>query len=64
MTDVDITWDSKVEKLLFKIPNYIRDKFYAWIFAVKRMGLSEVRKLSGYHDEPLKGSRQGNAQSA
>lgn len=27
--------------------------------AVERDGLHEVRKVPGYHDEPLKGSRQG-----
>ena len=26
---------------------------------VERVGVSEVRKLSGYHDEPLKGTRKG-----
>lgn len=26
---------------------------------VERVGLAEVRKLSGYHDEPLKGTRKG-----
>jgi proteic killer suppression protein len=25
----------------------------------ERVGLTEVRKLSGYHDEPLKGTRKG-----
>ena len=27
--------------------------------AVEREGLHEVRKIPGYHDEPLKGPRQG-----
>jgi len=27
--------------------------------AVERDGLHEVRKIPGYHDEPLKGKRQG-----
>ena len=31
----------------------------AWIEDVGHRGLSEVRKLPGYHDEPLKGKRKG-----
>ena len=31
----------------------------AWIEDVGHRGLSEVRKLPGYHDEPLHGVRKG-----
>lgn len=34
-------------------------KLQAWIDDVEDAGLSEVRKISGYHDEPLKGNRTG-----
>lgn len=30
-----------------------------WIRTVENLGLREVRKRPGYHDEPLKGSRRG-----
>lgn len=30
-----------------------------WVHAVGQYGLREVRKISGYHDEPLKGERKG-----
>jgi len=30
-----------------------------WIDGVSRDGLEEMRKLSGFHDEPLKGKRAG-----
>jgi len=30
-----------------------------WIFQVESIGINEVRKILGYHDEPLKGDRQG-----
>ena len=30
-----------------------------WVTAVEHDGLEEVRKVPGYHDEPLKGGRMG-----
>ena len=49
----------KARKQLEKIPFAIRDKLDAWIQAVEHDGLMTTRKLSGYHDEPLKGKRLG-----
>lgn len=49
----------KVEKILDKIPHYIRDKLFSWSRAVELEGIEIVRKISGYHDEPLKGKRRG-----
>ncbi len=49
----------KVEKQLKKIPEYVVDKLRAWAMSVEMAGLSEVRKISGHHDEPLKGYRKG-----
>lgn len=46
-------------KALRKVPGYIVDKLETWVDAVERDGLHEVRKIPGYHDEPLKGPRQG-----
>lgn len=30
-----------------------------WIDAIERLGIEEVRKIPGFHDEPLKGNRKG-----
>jgi len=38
---------------------HIAEKLYTWIKQVKLLGLSEIRKIKGYHDEPLKGDRDG-----
>jgi proteic killer suppression protein len=46
-------------KELRKIPIQIVDKLQSWIEAVQLEGLREVKKLSGFHDEPLKGKRKG-----
>ncbi|QRN02953.1 type II toxin-antitoxin system mRNA interferase toxin, RelE/StbE family [Legionella sp. MW5194] len=44
---------------LQKVPAYIALKLAAWIEAVAHDGLMEVRKIPGFHDEPLKGNRVG-----
>jgi proteic killer suppression protein len=59
MREFRVTWSSKVDKQLSRIPGYIRDKFIAWALAVERVGMPETRKLAGFHDEPLKGVRNG-----
>ncbi len=47
------------EKQLSKVPDFIRKKVIFWIFLVETKGLAEVMKSSGFHDEPLKGTRRG-----
>lgn len=47
------------EKRLRSAPGYIKDALYAWVTAVQREGIREVRRLPGYHDEPLHGDRRG-----
>jgi proteic killer suppression protein len=42
-----------------KLPCHITRKFRAWVDDVGHQGLMEVRKIPGYHDEPLKGKRKG-----
>ena len=49
----------KVDKQLRKVPKYVQEKLRAWADAVEEEGLSETRKIPGYHDEPLKGDREG-----
>jgi hypothetical protein len=46
-------------KVLSKTPNYLQEKFRAWLEAVSRVGLLETRKRPGWHDEQLVGSRKG-----
>ena len=41
-----------------KVPLYIALKLQVWIDEVGHRGLNKVRKISGYHDEPLKGNRE------
>ena len=50
---------NSLEKNFHKIPLPIKKKLFTWVAAVEEKGLHEVRKIPGYHDEPLKGDRQG-----
>ena len=54
-----VIWGKHVEKQLDRIPEPIVRKFRIWVALVEESGIREVRKLKGFHDEPLKGKRQG-----
>jgi proteic killer suppression protein len=47
-------------KDLKKIPKHVVTKLQAWVNDVEDRGLPNVKKIPGYHDEPIKGKeRQG-----
>lgn len=46
-------------KQLRKVPRHVVDKLLGWVRSVEQEGLEEVRKIPGYHDEPLRGKRSG-----
>jgi len=56
---VKVVFTAPAFKSLSKLPGYIVSKLKVWIRQVELLGLQEVRRLSGYHDEPLKGVRAG-----
>lgn len=47
------------QKQLRALPQHVVLKLLAWVEDVEERGLEEVRKVPGFHDEPLKGTRQG-----
>ena len=55
----DVVLSTKATKDLKKVPKHIVLKLMGWIEAVNHSGLHEVRKVPGYHDEPLSGVRKG-----
>ena len=60
MKDIfEVSLSRNALKQLKKVPLHIAVKLQAWIDDVGHRGLSEVRKIPGYHDEPLKGLRLG-----
>jgi toxin HigB-1 len=54
-----VTLSERAAKDLRSVPRYIQEKLLIWIDAVELRGLAEVRKVPGFHDEPLKGDRKG-----
>jgi proteic killer suppression protein len=54
-----VTWGKQVEKQLDRVPDVIVRKFRIWVALVEESGIRETRKYKGFHDEPLKGIRQG-----
>ncbi len=57
ITRVEIS--RRAKKQLVKMPRRIVKGLQLWVHAVATVGLEEVRKVPGYHDEPLKGDRTG-----
>lgn len=47
------------QKDLRKVPRHVAVKLMAWVDDVEKRGVEEVRKIPGYHDEPLHGDRVG-----
>jgi proteic killer suppression protein len=48
---------NRARKQLQKVPRHIIENLAAWVDDVEDRGLEEVRKIHGYHDEPLHGNR-------
>ncbi len=48
-----------VKKQLKKLPLHIAVSFQNWVEDVEERGLDEVRRIPGYHDEPLRGELKG-----
>lgn len=57
ITEIQIT--KQALKDLKRTPQYIQEKFRAWLVAVSKAGVEETRKRPGWHDEPLIGDRKG-----
>ena len=54
-----VTWGKLVNNQLNRIPNVIARKFRFWVALVEESGIREIRRHTGFHDEPLKGERYG-----
>lgn len=53
-------WVSKkAAKALLKSPLQVQQKFVLWQIKLETEGLRSTRKISGFHDEPLQGTRKG-----
>jgi len=54
---VEVT--GRAEKQARRLPVHVSEKLWAWVYLVMEIGLEEVRKIPGFHDEPLVGRRRG-----
>jgi proteic killer suppression protein len=59
MPTYDIRLTKKAEDDLIKIPRFIKEKLLLWIDSIEKLGINHTRKIRGFHDEPLKGTRKG-----
>ena len=55
----DVRLSPTTKKQLSKLPTHIVLSFQNWVEDVETRGLEEVRKIPGYHDEPLRGGLRG-----
>ena len=51
--------EKEAKKGLKKAPKNVQNKFYQWVKLVEKIGAPAVKKIKGFHDEPLKGMRKG-----
>jgi proteic killer suppression protein len=49
----------RAEKQVRRLPARVGAKLSHWVYLVMETGLEEVRKIPGFHDEPLVGRRRG-----
>lgn len=49
----------KAAKALLKSPLHVQQKFALWQIKLETEGLRSTRKILGFHDEPLQGTRKG-----
>jgi proteic killer suppression protein len=49
----------RARKQVLKLPTHVQRKLLTWSTTISRLGVEEVRKVPGWHDEPLAGPREG-----
>ncbi len=49
----------RARRQLLLVPAHVALKLAAWVEAVEATSIETVRKVPGFHDEPLKGQRRG-----
>lgn len=54
-----VTATRRFEKELRRLPMDMQEKVATWVSLVEEVGIHEVAKRPGFHDEPLKGQRAG-----
>lgn len=50
--------EKQARKGLNKAPKQVQNKFAIWVNLVETLGVKEVKKIPGFHDEALVGKRK------
>ncbi len=50
---------SRATRQLREVPEHVARKFGLWVEGVETEGPEQIRKVPGFHDEPLRGQRAG-----
>lgn len=50
--------NKNAQKQIKKVPAHIARKLLIWAEQVEMLGIEEIRKIPGIHDEPLRGNRK------
>ncbi|MBC7713053.1 MAG: type II toxin-antitoxin system mRNA interferase toxin, RelE/StbE family [Rhizobacter sp.] len=59
LREININFSSVAKKQIKKLPKNIVEAIEIWATSLYEVGLNKTRMKSGYHDEPLKGKREG-----
>ena len=54
-----VVLSKKAQKALLRAPIRIAEKLYYWVKSVGEISLENIKRIQGYHDEPLHGKRKG-----
>jgi proteic killer suppression protein len=55
----EVVLAKRAQQQLALVPPQVRRKLQAWALLVSTEGLRHARQISGFHDEPLRGDRDG-----
>ena len=59
----EVKLSKRAEKNLRKVPKHVAVNFFVWKREVETHGVETVKKIPGYHDEPLQGKLKGYVRS-
>jgi proteic killer suppression protein len=59
----EVQLSKKVEHDLKRLPKHIAFNLMEWVDNVRDFGLRQVRKIPGYHDEPIKSIKREGQRS-
>jgi len=59
----EVVLSKSAQKQIKRLPEHIRKSLRTWVEIIEDMGMPVMRRIPGYHDEPLKGDRRGQRSS-